>query len=236
MNRPDRRALTLIAVFAAGFSSIFLLPESYGLRNSAVIKTFPAQLGEWRSLKSETPQRVADILGPETDHESATFFRDSPGDAGGLFDRLSMFIVLSGSEMNASIHRPERCFPTQGFTITDSSQLAIPIPGSGRTLEVTRLASLGRTDQGNRLPRLSYYWFVGHDRLTNSHYERAWIDIKDRVLEGSNQRWAYVMATIEYDFEAPRVRTVSEAEADEILQEFLAALFPHIHRVDALSG
>jgi EpsI family protein len=230
---PTRRAIVLAAVLVAGFGLIFLLPESYGLRESAVIKAFPDALGEWRSVAQETPERVSEILGEQTFHKQVGFVRRADG---GLYDHVSMFMVVSGNEMNASIHRPERCFPTQGITIIESSEVAIPVAGAPSPLEVTRLNSFLLTGEGERVPRLSYYWFVGSDQLTNSHYERTWIDIKDRVFKGSNQRWAYIMATVEYDTTPNRVRPIDEAEADKMLQSLLAELFPHVHKVDQLSG
>ena len=227
-----RRAIALTAVLVAGFSLIFLLPESYGLRESAVIKAFPDQLGAWESVPQDTPERVTAILGKETYHQQTMFFKRGEDD---LFDRIAMFMVVSGDDMNASIHRPERCFPTQGISISDTSEVTIPLKDGGE-LAVTRLAAEALTTDGVRVPRLSYYWFVGSDRTTNSHYERALIDIKDRVFKGSNQRWGYVMATVEHGIEHERLRELDEAEADRLLQEFLAELFPHIHRVDRLRG
>ena len=73
--KPDRRAVVLAVIFAAGFSLIFLLPESYGVRDSAIIKAFPDSLGEWTGHPQETPERVAEILGAQTFHQQTTFLR-----------------------------------------------------------------------------------------------------------------------------------------------------------------
>ena len=39
---------------------------------------------------------------------------------------------------------------------------------------------------------IDYYWFIGHDAQTPSHLQRPCVDIRDRVLKGENQQWAYV--------------------------------------------
>jgi len=39
---------------------------------------------------------------------------------------------------------------------------------------------------------LNYYWFIGCRDMTASHLTRTGIDIRDRILKGQTQRWAYV--------------------------------------------
>src|SRR5207237_8177661 len=49
-------------------------------------------------------------------------------------------VVLSGPDMNTSIHRPERCLPSQGATSSDSKTVALPATKS--TLKTTRLHNI----------------------------------------------------------------------------------------------
>ena len=37
-------------------------------------------------------------------------------------DQVLVSIVLSGHDLDNSIHRPERCLPAQGWTIVDSKR------------------------------------------------------------------------------------------------------------------
>ena len=48
-------------------------------------------------------------------------------------DRVDLSIVLSGHDLNNSIHRPERCMPAQGHDIGSASNVSIGLP-NGRKI------------------------------------------------------------------------------------------------------
>ena len=95
------------------------------------------------------------------------------------------------------------------------------------TLKATRLRNVRVFRQDNAAPidiySLDYYWFVGHDDQTPSHLERTWIDVRDRVLKGENQQWAYitVISTITKGLQS---LGRSESETDEMIRDFIRAL------------
>lgn len=233
------RILILSAVLTFGLCSVFLLPNSFGIRQSAIVKALPSRLGSWVAYPQETPTTVRRTLGEETEHENAIYVRPAPSALGvEQYDRLNAFIVLSGSEMNASIHRPERCFPAQGLKITGRGPVSIPVEGFP-DFEVMKLSAEGELPDGTTFKRNAFYWFVGHDEITNSHYRRTFVDIRDRVLKGYNQRWAYVMVSLDYEVEndgESKIRPLSEQAGDEMMREFITQLFPHIHRQEQLIG
>jgi hypothetical protein len=144
--------------------------------------------------------------------------------------RITLSVVLSGQDMNTSIHRAERCLPTQGWNIADKREVAINLPGRG-SFTATRLYNTklfkddaGRAGTGRML---SYYWFVGHTGTTGSHFQRTFIDMKDRLLSGYNQRWAYITVTAT----APTARDPAmqgevDATVDEMLREFIVTFSP----------
>jgi hypothetical protein len=68
---------------------------------------------------------------------------------------------------------------------------------------------------------LNYYWFIGSETTTPSHYEREFFNIRDSILRGQSQRWAYitVMSTITHGL-TPADHT--EKETDKMLQELIA--------------
>jgi hypothetical protein len=76
---------------------------------------------------------------------------------------------------------------------------------------------------------LNYYWFVGYSSVTASHFERTVIDIKDRVLRGYNQRWAYITVSSTVTKDLQRFGR-DEAETDALLRSFIALLVPKIHK------
>ena len=64
---------------------------------------------------------------------------------------------------------------------------------------------------------------MGHDQVTNDHLKRTFIDMKDRLVRGMDQRWAYVSVSMWYG-KVPSIRTeVTEEEADRKLRDFVAA-------------
>jgi hypothetical protein len=59
--------------------------------------------------------------------------------------------------------------------------------------------------------------------------ERTIIDIKDRVLRGYNQRWAYITVAGTITKDLKRFGR-SEEETDALIREFIKQLAPTIHR------
>ena len=69
---------------------------------------------------------------------------------------------------------------------------------------------------------LTYYFFVGHNRITQDHLKRTLLDMQDRLLLGMDQHWAYVSASMWYG-KVPWIEdNVSIEEADAKLQKFLS--------------
>jgi len=100
---------------------------------------------------------------------------------------------------------------------------------NGRTVTVKRLRSVQRipTNQERtehlELNCLTYYFFVGHDSITNNHLQRTLIDMKDRLVKGMDQRWAYVSTSMWFG-EMPWMEgaSVGEDEVDEKLSDFVS--------------
>jgi hypothetical protein len=134
---------------------------------------------------------------------------------------------LSGYDINNSIHRPERCLPAQGHMLHGKSDAVITLP-NGRRLPVRRLESQQRirlredSDEVAVIDSLIYYFFVGHRRISNDHYQRTFIDMKDRLLHGQDQRWAYVTMATALGEVPWSGRTVSREEAEANLAGFCA--------------
>ena len=100
-------------------------------------------------------------------------------------------------------------------------------------MQVTRLMNARSEATSDQDPisqyNLTYYWFVGNNDVTNSHFERTWFDIRDRLVHGYNQRWAYitVAASLPPGSEKdPRV----EQMVDGWIQDFIKQLVPMIQK------
>jgi hypothetical protein len=222
------RFLFLPVLLFALLGSVYVLPDRGSVAESAIRMDLPLALGDWQGRRVVESQQERDILADDTEFVKADYLRPRAGPVlpGGSpdFDRASVSVVLSGYDINNSIHRPERCLPAQGHTIYQSADKVIDL-GNGRQLKVRQLKSRQavrlRADSNKAImvDSLIYYFFVGHDRVTNDHYERTFIDMKDRLLKGRDQRWAYVtVATAMGELPWSR-RPVSPEQAEATLQE-----------------
>ena len=219
-----KRLLVLLLALLAGLSSIFVLPKHAGNQPVGIVLALPDYIGQWYGQSAVVTEKEIAVLGRETEFCRKTYFN-------GLGDQIYVSIVLGGQDMNTSIHRPERCLPAQGFTIVDSRVETIPM--SPRPLSVTRLHDMrpvGKSgDKTLSEYSLNYYWFVGCTETTPSHTSRNLIDMRDRLLQGYNQRWAYVTVM------SPITQSLtkfgrSEKETDAVIKSFIQQLVPLIRR------
>jgi EpsI family protein len=225
-----KRLATLEAVLVFGLGWVFLLPKKIEIQSAAIDLALPTFVGDWYGADQPVLQGERDILGPDTQ-----FVRKLYTNARG--DQLFVSIVFSGPDMNTSIHRPERCLPAQGWTVADTRQVALSTPAG--PLNVTRLHNMRNerpsSDRTITIYSLNYYWFVGHIDETASHLERTWIDIRDRLLKGRNQQWAYVtvVGVVTKDF---RIFGRTEKETDDLIRAFISNLVPQIEKLPGARG
>lgn len=228
------KALTLIlpVLLGGALATVHLLPEAGEMARSAVKMDIPAKAGTWTMRTVPVSELELAILAADTSFSKAICLRAREGEtdlASGMAvpDRIDLSIVLSGHDLNNSIHRPERCMPSQGHVIGSSSNLDFNLP-NGRKLTVKRLLSVqsiptneARTEYA-KFSCLTYYFFVGNRRITQDHLKRTLLDMQDRLLLGMDQRWAYVSASMWYG-KVPWIENeVSLEEADAKLQQFIA--------------
>jgi len=217
-----KRLAILQVVLLGGLGSVFIIPRDVTFERAALKSSLPDEVGDWQGMDEAVTQFERDVLGPDTQF-ARKVYRNMRG------DELFTSIVFSGPDMNNSIHRPERCLPAQGWTVADAQRITVPT--SIGPLDVTRLHNMRYEhrppDRVQTIYSLDYYWFVGHTDETPSHLERTWIDIRDRLLKGRNQQWAYVTVNglVTKDF---RVFGRTEKEMDTLIQTFIAQLVPKL--------
>jgi hypothetical protein len=230
------RSLLLPVVLAGGLSSIFFLPQTGKVAQSAIDMTLPKTIGNWYLNIIPASQAEIDILSKDTRFAKANCLRARPGefaaDGRPIPDRVDLSVVLSGYDLNNSIHRPERCMPAQGHRNLRATTLPLRLP-NGRTLTVRRLRSTQTIitnpddrSQDHHFECVSYYFFIGHDRVEYDHLQRTLADMQDRLIRGMDQRWAYVTATMWFGKVPWIEQPITEAEADakvvELLTEFVS--------------
>lgn len=226
------RPLLLPAFASLLLGSVYLLPSAGDMAQSAVSMELPDTLGEWKLTNIPASKIEIDTLAKDTEFSKAECrrareFEYFPNGTA-VPDILNLSIVLSGKDLNNSIHRPERCMPAQGHRITSSTDKTLMSEG-GRAITVKRLMSVQHITTNEDTPKqlelkcLTYYFFVGHDLITNDHLGRTLLDMKDRLIHGRDQRWAYVSASMWYgDIPWIAEKEVTEEEADRKLNEFVS--------------
>jgi EpsI family protein len=218
------RLITLLLALAVGLGTVFFLPASGKTEPVGIKLSLPDFVGKWYGVDEQITDLERQVLAGDTE-----FARKQYTDGAG--NVIFASIVLSGHDLDNSIHRPERCLPAQGWTIADSKMLRLALP-RGDKLQVTRLHNVRqfKASDGKMISiyNLNYYWFVGYHHLTASHLERTFLDIQDRILKGYNQRWAYI--TIASEITEGRIRFGrSENQIDTMIQDFIGGLFPQIN-------
>lgn len=230
-----KRSILLTLFLTAGLSAIFFLPD-FRQAECALSTEIPDSLSGGRTSKYPASDKELAILARDTEfakakcliprrEEQSFITMESP------IDLIDLSIVLSGYDLANSIHRPERCMPAQGHKILDSQTDELDL-GDGRSIPLTRLVSkltvaVGPPEEGRHATydSITYYFFVGHRSITNSHTERTLIDIKDRVLHGEAQRWAYVSASMQFvdqddpPYGAPPTLESADKKIRELLKE-----------------
>ena len=212
--------IALIAGLAAGLTHrLDALPvrSDTGVRLAADGRNpvdLPAFVGaDWIGRRVPVSEVELAILPPDTGYSRRVYV--------GLNDprrQVLASIVLSGRD-RSSIHRPEICVEGQGWTIRDRFIHAFDgVRPDGAPLPVTvlRLEHIGA--DGRSAPMLLAYWFVSSEAVVATHAERLWRGVRDRLLRGRADRWAYVLVQTGADD--------GEAAALARLQTLLAGTVP----------
>lgn len=230
-------SLVLAAVLGLGMSVIYILPP-FQQAECALDTQIPEYLGSTIAQNYQASEKELAILAKDTKFSKARCLMPRFEERSFItnktpYDLVDLSVVLSGYDLANSIHRPERCMPAQGHKISDSSSSTLEL-ANGRSIPITRLVSkqsleIGPPDERQHVTNdcLTYYFFVGHSAITNSHTERTLIDIKDRVFLGSAQRWAFVSATMRYvpddskdrPYAAPANLEMADKKIRELLRE-----------------
>jgi EpsI family protein len=222
-----KRLFTVQCVLLAGFAAIFLLPHTGKSSPAGIAMVLPRVVGEWIGEDAAVTTKEREVLGKDTQFARKMYY-DLAG------DQIYVSIVLSGDDMTTSIHRPERCLPAQGWTVQESTKRNIDIP-DGKSLEVTRLldGQILRTKDNRQMMvhNLNYYWFIGYHNMTGSHLTRTGIDLRDRILYGENQRWAYVTVAANVTKGIARPERDQE-ETSTLIEGFIRDLMPLLQKPD----
>ena len=217
------RALLPPVLVAVILSSVFILPREESLVESSISPDLPlgTDLSGWQGSKIQESEHERRVLAEDTRFSKATYSRISRVPWEKSLPPVEISIVYSGADMNSSIHRPERCLPSQGHLNLRGSSDEITL-ADGRKLDITRLTSQVQLPDKQTINFINYYVFIGHGTIHHSHLGRTAQDIYDRVAKGYVQRWAYFQAG---SYWAPELG-ITEDEADKHIRALISDLLP----------
>ena len=130
----------------------------------------PKRFGPWR----QEVQTVAQVVNPQTKElldklYNQTLTRTYIGEG----DRRVMLSLAYGGDQRGSLeaHKPEVCYPAQGFKVLDQRDGTLPTPFG--TITVRRL----NTGMGQRLEPLTY-WFTMGETLVQSRWDKRMVELR----------------------------------------------------------
>jgi EpsI family protein len=210
VTRAGRASWVLFALMAGAAAFAWALAPTERMADGrgklALEDAIPAAFGEWRVNPVVAPLTVSPDVQAELDKiYDQILARTYVNDRGDLV----MLSIAYGGTQNRSmqVHRPEVCYPAQGFSIDGAAKGTLP--AGGQDLPVMRL--LAR--QGSRTEPITY-----------------WIRIGDRVVRGNVElglaRLAYGLGGRVPDGMLVRVSTISRDvdRAYELQSKFVEAL------------
>lgn len=133
-------------------------------------QTVPKQFGDWREL----PDQGVQVVNPQTQQLLdklysqllARIYVNSKG------QRIMLSMAYGEDQRGGlSAHKPEVCYPAQGFTLQSNAPGEVTTP-FGR-IPVRRLA----TSLGERKEPVTY-WFTVADTLISSNFEKRMLEIR----------------------------------------------------------
>ena len=240
-----KRAFLLLGFVFLFVGVVLALPSSPGMKASRLARNLPESFSNWRGKPQEPGGQEKKILARDTEFERMQYF-----DVGSELPAMEVSIVFSGKNLSQSIHRPEVCLRAQGWNFVAESYETWPgLLPDGELLPVKELICRRvfrlPNDEGDPedvlredgspiyIWRAFYYTFFGHEKIVAGHYERTGEDMKDRLLKGHDQRWAYATFSCyltkkhaEQKLNQGSVKIMDQAETKRHVQSFLGELLP----------
>lgn len=161
----SRRIAIVVAIlmFATSVGAIALRPDAKAAEQGAKIdleKMIPARLPGWR----EEPQQIAQVVNPQTQALLDKLYSQILSRAYVSDDGYRVMLSIAyGSDQRGDLqaHKPEVCYPAQGFTLRDLH--AAELDTVFGTIAASRLFATLRT----RDEPVTYWFTVGDSAIAN---------------------------------------------------------------------
>ena len=221
---PNRRLLVLGGLMvAASAGATAMIPTQYWSQHTASVKyatLFPASFGNWQLA----PEQATSVVNPQQQETldaiydeivSKVYIDRSSG------RRLMISLAYGNNQSRATqVHKPEVCYPAQGFDLVSMRKDMVPLtrsapqlPGAGATpaLPVMRIVA----KMGPRIEPLTY-WIRAGDRVVRGSIEqniaRVSLGLRGYIPDGLLFRISEINSNPEASFELQ----------DRFVREFIA--------------
>ena len=206
-------------------SLLALVPNNPIMQESAISPDLPldTDLPNWYGVKTQESEKERSLLAADTRFSKAIYRHVNPFTYQQEEPAVDVSIVYSGSDLNNSIHRPERCLPAQGHINLIGHDETLEL-ANGTKLTFRKLSSRkpAETASGKGTQHIHYYIFIGYDTITCSHIGRTIYDMYGRVVKGRTQSWAYLQVGSYWGGDTG----LTEQQADSHLRALLRDLVP----------
>lgn len=170
LPRPSRREVVLGGVLAMiGAGSVLLRPRSTipVLTSERMDAAVPMAVGPWRSEPTDSLVTApADELAARLYDQILTRIYRAPS----LPDVGLLIAYGRGQDTDVQLHRPDVCYPAQGFVLTD--QRAVPVRLADRMLP----AQVVTAQRYDRVEQIVFWTRIGQDFPPDVHAERGVIE------------------------------------------------------------
>jgi Protein of unknown function (DUF3485) len=222
---PWWRSIVVVVLSGIIAGLIYLTPAATGISEAGVNMALPDSIGDYLGFDRAVSESEIQFLPKDTEFAKKAYIGRAPTE-------IACEVVLSGAQRN-SIHRPQVCLIGQGWTITDEKPISVLL--ANQRVQRVRLLTLGRVENGKKLNSYFLYWFVGKDKTTDDHFQRILLTCWDRIMKGTNHRWAYVMVsgilpTTVADSEKAKEELISQ------LTDFVREIIPLIQKPEVDAG
>ena len=207
----NRIALLIAALMvSASVGAIVLRPDQKVANLSAISleNMIPKEFGDWR----EEPQRNLQVVNPQTQALLDKLYSQLLARVYINKDGYRVMLSLAyGSDQRGALqaHKPEVCYPAQGFTLHSSTTVPLTTPFG--EIPAQRL----HTTLGPRQEPVTY-WFTVGDTAIQSKLQKRLVDIRYGLTGQIPDGMLFRVSSIDADL--PRAKDMQDQFVNQLLQ------------------
>jgi len=177
VERSPNYALVLAVLIATNVAAYRIREKPMPVLFNARLASFPLRLSHWEGQNLEMTQEVRDILNADS-LLSRQYADPESGDSVGLL------VVYRKYGRRDFIHRPELCYPAQGWKIVGTGYTTLPY--DGRNVRATKVVA-----EKDDAREIIVYWFASGKR-TEANFLRQQFRMAFDRFQTQKYGWAFI--------------------------------------------